>query len=72
MEYTCNHSTEHWESKVDTDRLIELKTKLWEGKYEISPEELTELAWLQRKHVGEIRTGANMIQQEAQKIMTSE
>jgi hypothetical protein len=45
-----------WEPKVDTDRLIELKTKLWGGKYEISPKELTELAWLQRKHIEEILT----------------
>jgi hypothetical protein len=45
-----------WEPKVDTDRLIDLKTKLWGGKYEIRPEELTELAWLQRQHIEEILT----------------
>jgi len=45
-----------WEPKVGTNRLIDLKTKLWGGKYEIGPEELTELAWLQRKHVEEILT----------------
>jgi len=43
-----------WKPEVSSDRLIELKTKL--EKYEISPEELTELRWLQVQHVEEILT----------------
>lgn len=46
-----------WKPKVNTKRLIELKTKLWQrGKIGISPEELTELRWLQIQHVEEILT----------------
>jgi len=45
-----------WEPEVDADRLVELKTRLWGGKYEISPQELTELRWLQIQHVEEILT----------------